>query len=199
MQNSVPVYGLVLAGGKSQRMGHDKSVIQWHGKEQRYHMADVLAPLCVEVYISCRADQQHEIAEGYRSLPDSVSAKGPLAGIISAFNAQPGVAWLVTACDLPLLDSGTLQFLLAHRDSTQLATTFKSPFDGLPEPLITIWEPRSITVLETALAEGFSCPRKILIRNAEQVSILVAPDENALLNANTPSDADKVYAILGGS
>lgn len=194
-QNS-EVYGLVLAGGKSQRMGYDKGLIQWHGREQRYHMADVLSTLCSEVYISCRADQQGEIAEGYKALRDSVSARGPLAGIISAFKARPGIAWLVIACDLPLLDRDTLQFLLAHRDASKLATTFKSPFDGLPEPLITIWEPQSLQVLEAAVAEGFSCPRKILIRNAEHVNILVAPNEDALLNANTPQDAEQVKAIL---
>ena len=44
--------GLVLAGGKSERMGFDKSSISWHGKEQRYHIADMLKPFCNDVFIS---------------------------------------------------------------------------------------------------------------------------------------------------
>jgi molybdopterin-guanine dinucleotide biosynthesis protein A len=196
-QNSrTPLYGLVLAGGKSQRMGHDKGLIHWHGREQRYHMADMLTSFCNEVYISCRAQQQAEIDSRYKTLPDSVDAKGPLAGIMSAFKLLPNVAWLVIACDLPLLDDATLQFLIAQRDESKLATTFQSPFDGLPEPLITIWEPASTSVLQTAAAEGFSCPRKILIRNSDRVKILVPPDADALMNANTPEDAEKVRSIL---
>jgi molybdopterin-guanine dinucleotide biosynthesis protein A len=115
---------------------------------------------------------------------------------MSAFKLLPNVAWLVIACDLPLLDDATLQFLIAQRDESKLATTFQSPFDGLPEPLITIWEPASTSVLQTAAAEGFSCPRKILIRNSDRVKILVPPDADALMNANTPEDAEKVRSIL---
>jgi molybdopterin-guanine dinucleotide biosynthesis protein A len=177
-------------------MGHDKSVIQWHGKEQRYHMADMLAELCEDVYISCRADQQSEMGEGYKALPDSVNIKGPMAGIASAFNLNPDAAWLVVACDLPLLDVATLRFLLSHRDASKIATAFMSSFDGMPEPLIAIWEPQSRAVLQAAMMGGASCPRKILIKNEEHVAILVAPNGDALLNANTPEDADRVKAIL---
>ena len=62
MEKSVgTLNGLVLAGGKSLRMGYDKSSIEWHGKEQRYYMADLLKQYCDEVFISCRADQQNEV------------------------------------------------------------------------------------------------------------------------------------------
>ena len=63
-QEAKPVLnGLVLAGGKSERMGFDKSVLNWHGKAQRYYMADMLAPFCDEVFLSCRPDQQVEPGE----------------------------------------------------------------------------------------------------------------------------------------
>lgn len=49
-----PVNGLVLAGGRSLRMGRDKGAIAWHGKPQREYAADMLKNLCGEVFISCR-------------------------------------------------------------------------------------------------------------------------------------------------
>jgi molybdopterin-guanine dinucleotide biosynthesis protein A len=53
--NTTPrVNGLVLAGGKSVRMGKAKDLLHWHGKEQRYFAADLLAPFCDEVFISDR-------------------------------------------------------------------------------------------------------------------------------------------------
>ena len=190
------VNGLVLAGGKSTRMGHDKSIIKWHEQEQRYHMSDILRPLCHEVYISCRPEQQGEIDAAYKTLPDAYTAAGPYGAILSALQAQPDTAWLITACDLPLLDTETLKYLLQHRDATRIATTFESPFDGLPEPLVTIWEPRSFPVLLAFLSEGYKCPRKVLIRNSEQVKMIKAPNADALLNANTPEDAQKAKDII---
>ena len=196
-QNKAPqLYGLVLAGGKSVRMGHDKGIIKWHGIEQRYYMANLLTDVCKDVLISCRAEQQSEIDPNYKVLPDSYTGAGPLSGILSAFKAYPDVAWLVTACDLPLLDVQTLQFLIDNRDANGIATTFESPFDTLPEPLITIWEPASYEVLLSFLDNGITCPRKALIRSAERVKIVKAPDPDALMNANTPEDAEKVKELL---
>jgi molybdopterin-guanine dinucleotide biosynthesis protein A len=190
------IFGLVLAGGKSKRMGFDKGAIQWHGKEQRYYMADLLGDVCDEVFISCRPEQQHNIDVRYKTLPDSYTGMGPYGAILSAFKEHPAVTWLVVACDLPLLDHNTLKCLLQHRDRSCIATTFKSPFDGLPEPLITVWEPSSYPMLLSFRSEGYSCPRKALIRSGDRVKILLAPDENALMNANTPDDAGKVKEIL---
>lgn len=192
----VPLYGLVLAGGKSVRMGHDKSVIQWHGREQRYYMADLLRHVCDEVYISCRPDQERRIDSNYRAIADSVPGGGPLVGILSAFASKPDVAWLVVACDLPLLDLTTLQYLVQNRDTNSIATTFKSPFDSLPEPLITIWEPAAFEKLRAHISDGFTCPRKALIRNEEHVTMLMPPNPDALMNANTPDDAKKVKDLI---
>ena len=188
--------GLVLAGGLSKRMGTDKGILQWHGKEQRYYMADLLKNVCNDVFISCRTEQQQEIDAKYKTLADTFIGSGPLGGILSALKAQPDKAWLVTACDLPLLDISTIKFLIQHRDSSAIATTFESPFDGLPEPLITIWEPGSYTILMTHLSDGFSCPRKALIRNGERVNVLQPPNPDKLMNANTPEDAEKVKEII---
>ena len=193
------LYGLVLAGGKSVRMGNDKSVMQWHGKEQRYYMADMLADVCDDLYISCREEQQGELDSSYKTITDNWEGAGPLIGILSAFSANENVAWLVVACDLPLMDRDALQYLIAHRNLAGMATTFQSPHDGLPEPLITIWEPSAFGLLKQHIADGFKCPRKALIRNEQLVKVLLPPDEQALMNANTPEDAARVSAILGSA
>ena len=192
----VPIYGLVLAGGKSVRMGEDKGRIKWHGIEQRYHMANMLSGFCNEVFISCRQEQVGVMDSSYKLLPDSVDGAGPICGILSAFKVYPDVAWLVIACDLPLLDEAILQYLIEKRVATTLASTFESPYDSLPEPLITIWEPLSYSLLLQFFNEGFNCPRKILIRNKERVNILQPPNPDALLNANTPADAKLVMSKI---
>jgi molybdopterin-guanine dinucleotide biosynthesis protein A len=195
LQQAKPVLnGLVLAGGKSQRMGFDKGTVNWFGKEQRYHMADMLKPLCNEVFISCREEQRHEININYNMLPDTFTGLGPYGAILSAFREQPDSAWLVIACDLPLLDSNAIQFLVDNRNTSKIATAFNSPQNEFPEPLITIWEPKSYPALLSFLSQGYSCPRKVLINS--DVNLLHAPNPDALTNVNTPEDLEKVKRTL---
>ena len=188
------LHGLVLAGGQSQRMGRDKGAIAWHGKEQRYHMADLLREVCEEVYISCRPEQQPDLSSSYKTLPDTFTGLGPYGALLSAFREQPDVAWLVVACDLPLLDRQTLQQLTTGRNTAAIATTFESPHDGFPEPLIAIWEPKSYPVLLSFLAQGYTCPRKVLINSA--IKMLKPQNPEALMNVNTPEELEQVKQLL---
>jgi molybdopterin-guanine dinucleotide biosynthesis protein A len=188
------INGLVLAGGKSQRMGFDKGVVNWHGKEQRYYMADLLKPFCREIFISCRADQQKVIDSNYATLPDTFTGLGPYGAILSAFREKPDSAWLVIACDLPLMDENTLQYLIDNRNPSSIATTYQSSYDDFPEPLITIWEPKSYPVLLSFLAQGYSCPRKVLINS--NVTLLNALNPDALTNVNTPDELEKIKRTL---
>jgi molybdenum cofactor guanylyltransferase len=186
--------GLVLAGGRSVRMGYDKGLIAWHGKEQQYYLADVLKSLCNEVYISCRSDQQKVIDSKYQTLADTFIGLGPYGAILSAFREKPDAAWLVVACDLPLLDIDTLQYLKDNRNSSSIATTFESPYNSLPEPLITIWEPKSYPVLLSFLSQGYSCPGKALRNN--DVTVLKAQNPEVLTNVNTQEELEKVQQVL---
>ncbi|MEZ5017545.1 MAG: NTP transferase domain-containing protein [Flavipsychrobacter sp.] len=190
----IKLNGLVLAGGKSTRMGQDKSRINWHGKEQVYHIADLLQHYCNEVYISCRAEQKDSFNSNYNTLPDNIEGAGPTTGILTALNKNNDTAWLVVACDLPLIDKPTIEQLINNRDTNKVATTFKSPHDGLPESLITIWEPKSLSVLLSFKEKGYNCPRKALINSD---TLIIEPNNpEALINANTPEEAEQVRAII---
>ena len=192
--NASPLNGLVLAGGMSTRMGRDKSLIKWHDKEQQYYVADMLRNFCEDVFISSRNEQEKNVSSTYKWLPDTFRDVGPLGGILSAFQSEPGKAWLVVACDMPLVNEETLRFLITNRNANKIATTYKNPFDGLPEPLITIWEPESYSVLLTALENKVTSPRAVLTRN--EITMLQAPYPEALLNVNTPEDAAEINKIL---
>lgn len=186
--------GLVLAGGKSLRMGTPKDKMNWHGKEQRYYAADLLALFCEDVFISCRPGQPENYNPDYRVLTDTFLNMGPFGGLLSALRAQRDKAWLVVACDLPLLDKNTLKFLTANRNPEKAATTYESPFDGLPEPLITIWEPKSYSLLLHFLGTGITCPRKVLMNS--DTLILKPENPDALMNVNTPGEAEKAQQVL---
>jgi len=189
---SIPkLNALVLAGGKSSRMGEDKGQINYHGKEQREYLADLLKPLVDEVYLSAGA---HEFQSAYPVIKDSFFDLGPYGGILSAFRHDPNCAWLVVATDIPLLDEASLRFLVKNRNSAKMASAFHNEKSGFPEPLITIWEPRAYKRLLHFLSEGYSCPRKVLINS--EVEELAIPKQGILTNVNTPEDLEQVKAQL---
>ncbi len=191
-----PLNGLVLAGGKSQRMGTDKGQLNYHGQPQRAHLMELVEVFCENTYLSCRPDQAGELAYEFDVLSDTFLGLGPMGAILSAFRAQPESAWLVVACDLPLLDHDTLEFLIKNRNPSAMATTFRSPVNQFPEPLVTIWEPKSYQALLSFLGQGYSCPRKALINSPTH--LLEAPNPLALKNVNTWEEYEEVMAGLVG-
>lgn len=182
-ENNVPeVYGLVLAGGKSLRMGRDKGALEYKGVPHRDYLANLIQMHCKEVYLSCRQDQVRAWDSKYKKLTDSFIGLGPYGGILSAFRKQPNKAWLTLACDLPFMNEETLELLFAQRDPSKLATCFHNPETQFPEPLITIWEPRAYPVLLEFLSQGYSCPRKVLINS--EIKEIHLEDSSILHNAN---------------
>jgi molybdopterin-guanine dinucleotide biosynthesis protein A len=183
-----PLHGLVLAGGRSTRMGRDKAALAYgEGPPQLERAMALLAPHVVDAYVSVRADQGGDpLRARFPQIADAHENLGPIAGILAAQGRHPGSAWLVLACDLPLLDAPTLEHLLRHRDPARTATAYRSSHDGLPEPLCAVWEPRSRAPLAEYVAAGRDCPRKFLI--GADTLLLDEPNPRALDNVNTPRE-----------
>jgi molybdopterin-guanine dinucleotide biosynthesis protein A len=183
-----PLYGLVLAGGRSTRMQRDKAAIEYQAGETQLDAAvKLLTPRVERVFVSVRAEQSGERARaGYAQIVDRGDVEGPIAGISAALAEHPQVAWLVLACDLPFLDGRTLDTLIAARNPSRAATAFKSAHDALPEPLCAIYEPRARELLAAHVAAGGNCPRKFLIRSP--VWLLEQPNPRALDNVNTVAE-----------
>jgi molybdopterin-guanine dinucleotide biosynthesis protein A len=189
-----PLFGLVLAGGKSERMGRDKGQIDYHGKPQREYVYDLLNEICEQTFLSFRENQTEKLEDEKPVLKDSFVGLGPFGAILSAFRKFPNHAWLVVACDLPLMDEKTLNYLVENRNPSNIATAFHSPVTNFPEPLITIWEPKSYPVLFQFLAQGYSCPRKVLINS--DINLIQVPNAEVLSNANTPEDFERIVSKI---
>ncbi len=184
---SEPLYGLVLAGGRSSRMQSDKARLQYHGESQLEHSCRLLAPHVDQVFVSVRDDQRGDPTRATRpQIVDQPGLAGPIAGIASAQAQHPGAAWWVLACDLPFLDEATLSALQQGRSRSALATAFRSAHDGQPEPLCAIYEPRSSAAVARYVADGGKCPRKFL--RLHPTHLLTAPNARALDNINTPQE-----------
>jgi len=181
-QKIAPVHGLVLAGGKSLRMGTDKGLLKFYGKSQRNFAIELLEKLNIKTFLSVRKEQN---IKDIAIIEDAFLGLGPFGAICSAFQQNPNTAWLVIATDLPFVDENVIQLLLQKRNPSKIATAIQGNSKQFPEPLITIWEPKSYPILLNYLAQGISCPRKILINNDVEI---VKISDDFIRNINTPDE-----------
>jgi molybdopterin-guanine dinucleotide biosynthesis protein A len=196
--SAAELFGLVLAGGRSIRMGSDKAALRYAGQPQLARAMELIAPLVARSFASVRPDQVHDPQRtAYELIVDQHPGLGPLAGIEAAQQAHPEAAWLVLACDLPFLSPAILRDLLARRDRGRLATAYRSQFDGKPEPLCAVYEPASRASLLRWIEQGHQCPRAWLA--SADVSLLELPEAQALDNVNTADEYSAAQLALGGA
>ncbi|SIQ80996.1 NTP transferase domain-containing protein [Maribacter ulvicola] len=184
------LYGLVLSGGKSTRMGEDKGLIAYHNLPQREYLYHLLNEVCDQTFLSIRKDQEKDISNDFETIVDNDEFRGPYNGLLSAHKTYPEAAWLVLACDLPLMDKKALQELVAARNANKIASAFADADNPLPEPLCAIWEPEALQKSVTYLEAGNgSCPRKFLINS--DVNLVFPKHKEVLLNANSRAEYEE--------
>ena len=184
-----PLHGLLLAGGKSRRMGKDKADLAVHGGESlRDRGLRLLGQVTDRAVLSIAADDPRPYP--FPTLADAIPDKGPLGGILTALDSDPAAAWLVVACDLPMLGADTLAQLVASRDPSAQATAFRSDIDGVPEALCTIYEPAAAAHLRQTITDNTLCARHFLASLRHHAVPLHTP--GALRNCNRPEDLEEL-------
>ena len=188
-----PIHGLVLAGGKSTRMGTDKGLLNYHGQAQRDYLFELLKSVLGKeqsVFLSARAEQN---IENKSVINDTFIGLGPFGALCSAFMHNPNAAYLAVATDVPFVNQSVLNLLISKRNPHKIATALKGRSSEFMEPLICIWEPKAYPILLSFLAQGYSCPRKVLL-NSDVEIVEVADD--FIRNINTPAEFNQAKSQL---
>lgn len=182
-----PTYGLILTGGKSERMGEAKALINYKGKAHAAYMHDVLKPFCDGVFLSAKENQwQGSELQNYPMILDNKENAGPIGGILSAFEKEPLANWIVVACDLVHFNSKTVEKLLANYQDDAVATVYKNREGHFPEALCALYTPAAREVFLDAYKSDVRCPVKVL----KQTKIELIDQEEGinLANINTPEE-----------
>jgi molybdopterin-guanine dinucleotide biosynthesis protein A len=160
------IAGVVLAGGKSSRMGRNKAFLEFKGRPLIQHMMDILRDLGLrDIYVSGSI-------EGYSCIDDESPFAGPAQGIRSVLQKKPDYkGYLFIPVDMPFLKPEILQELISQNDGGY--------FIGWPLPLFLV---RPITMNESASVQGF-----IEANSLYPVDIPPAYDE-VMVNINTPQE-----------
>ena len=140
----------VLAGGKSTRMGADKSFLDIAGRPLIVHAVALASSVALQVKIA--GDPQKFAAFG-DVVPDIFAERGPLGGIHAALQASQTELNLVLGVDLPFVEARFLKFLIAQAGACDAVVAV--PFvAGHFQTLCAIYRKSFSALAERALAEG---------------------------------------------
>jgi molybdopterin-guanine dinucleotide biosynthesis protein A len=154
MRTNNKLFGLVVCGGKSNRMGEDKGLQQYYNEPQRYHVYEMLEELCDEVFISCNKEQLNQVNGKYKSIVDlpAYAGKGPVTGLLSAFEQYPGTDFLAIGCDYPFLKTEHLTEFANSIDKENIAAAFYNNKEKLYEPVLAWYSYSSKEILKDMFA-----------------------------------------------
>jgi molybdopterin-guanine dinucleotide biosynthesis protein A len=180
--------GIILAGGKSSRMGREKGLLEIHGKQLISYGIDLLSMYTDRILISSgNPDYQTFRLE---MVPDSVTGQGPAAGLAAALKKSTTTWNLIIACDLPFLEPALIDSLLENSDHNQVVI----PVHGdVQEPLAGLYHQTCAEDFESAVSSGNLALHKILLTmkvHYLDVSLLVEKYPRMFINLNTPEDLD---------
>ena len=172
----------ILAGGKSRRMGQDKSLLPIQGQPLIAHIAHQLAPVFPEILIGSNEAGKYAFM-GLPVIPDQAPEQGPLMGILSCLKAAKHECTLVVACDIPTIDIPFVRHLIRMAADVDIVIPVSE--GDRHEPLFAVYRKSVIPVAEALLARG---ERRIVelfsglrVRKCEMPS-------NWYRNLNTPED-----------
>jgi len=184
------ITGLILAGGRGQRLGGlDKGLQPWRGRLLVDHALARLAPQVREVMISANRNAQAYASRVSRVLADaSADFPGPLAGILAGLRAAP-TPWLaVVPCDSPCLPPDLVERLASGIGHAPGAVVRRG--ERL-EPVCCLLSTALAEDLERYLAAGGRKVEDWLSQHATPVPFDRADDAAAFANLNTPDDLSR--------
>ena len=185
--------GIVLAGGRSARMGTDKAALEWHGSTLLRRVAGVVGRAAGPVVV-VRAPGQPlpPLPAGVRVVEDAREGEGPLQGLLAGLEAQGGAdAVFVAAVDLPLLRPELVARALAALAPGLEAAVPRAA--ARAHPLAAAYRVEVAAAVAAELAAGRRRAAGLLERL--RVAWLEAEPDDGLLNLNDPADYAAARAL----
>ena len=176
------VAAVILAGGKSTRMGRDKAFLNWSGKSFLKHIIDQVESLNIPIYLS---GQQEKLMEfDLPVIEDLIPDQGPVTALASCFDKVKADQILVLSCDVPQIKSTELKRLFAVHKAD--VTMFSC--NGQQLPLVAVYSLSSFDKFIEAHQKGER--RLFNVINKMKVKSIIYKGE--LQNVNSPQDLELI-------
>jgi molybdopterin-guanine dinucleotide biosynthesis protein A len=183
MKNDIT--GIILAGGKSQRMGTDKGMLDLGGQPFIKHICDALESIVGSNILIVSANKDYDFL-GFTRVEDRIENKGPVGGLYTALNESKTKINLVLSVDVPLVSTELLQWLIESHNETAMVTQVKR--GDKTNPLIGVYD-RSMCAVFGKHLVGNQLKLQQVIENVAHQTIEVPENWNdQVQNINTQNE-----------
>jgi molybdopterin-guanine dinucleotide biosynthesis protein A len=187
------VSGVILAGGKSSRIGEDKAFLLLEGKPLIEIMLDKLKTLFKSLLIITNKPQVYK-KYGIKTYKDIIAEHGPLGGIYTALTKSRSAHSFIVACDMPFLNPDFVRYMLRKIDGFDVVIP---RYRGQLEPLCTVYSKNCIPSIENEISKKNLKIRSffpnVKVKVISEAEILKFDSEGKLfVNINTLPDYRKI-------
>ncbi|MDR1727952.1 MAG: molybdenum cofactor guanylyltransferase [Acidobacteriota bacterium] len=196
------ICAVILAGGRSRRMGRNKALLDIGGRPLIQTLAERLGTLARDIFVAANDPEAYRFL-GLPVVADRFPGQGPLAGLHAVMSEHPRAYYVVAACDLPNLPTALLRRMLDAAVADGIDAVIPRSLDGRAHPLSAVYRRTCLPVIEKALAakankvietflggDGGGGGDALSIRWFEQAEGAFAAAD--LLNVNTPEDLGRL-------
>jgi molybdopterin-guanine dinucleotide biosynthesis protein A len=204
-----PLSVIILAGGRSSRMGQDKASLLLDGRPLIWHVAQRLLPLAGELIISSNEPERFaalgaDLPIPVQVVPDQYAGAGPLAGLQAGLSVATRELALLVAVDMPLLSRSLLAYMqaIAGGHAAVVPRLALRPGEGEEyEPLHALYRRSCLPAITAHLAQNH---RRVVsffpdvdVRDVTRAEIeRFDPGLFSFFNVNTPQDWEQAQELL---
>jgi len=178
------INGIILAGGKSSRMGSDKALLLYKNKTFLEHVVSAIKPLVDDILIISN-NKEHQV-DNCTTIPDLILNSGPIAGIYTGLKNTNTENNLILSCDIPLVQTSILELIIKNNEDDKDVIQIIDNRNSMP--LIALYKKRIANFFLSELKTG----ERRLVRSINKLNkknIYVKKDQyNYLININTVAD-----------
>ncbi len=199
------VAGVIVAGGRSRRMGRDKLLLPLAGVPVVQRVAFALAQVVDQIILALRPGQPSlpiDASCPVRAVHDPAPEMGPLGGLAAALGTGSAASYLAVAADLPLVRPSLLRLLLERAGALD-AQAVVPLIAGRPEPLCAVYQPDCLPAIQ-AQASGDDRSlqgllQRLRVEYVPEADLRAAdPDLLSFVNVNRAQDLERAEMLLAG-
>lgn len=188
MINKKDITGIILAGGKSSRMGTDKAMLLYKDKPFLQHIIDIVNEIVAEIIIVSN-HKKHD-SFGVRRIEDDIENAGPLAGVYSGLRTSKTKYNLVLSCDIPLINKEIILKLINNIDNAYEVIQIKSNNKAMP--LVAIYKNECESTFLKFLQSGERRLQHVVNQCETKTITLNLEDDLFVKNINAPEQLKEI-------